>query len=727
MSAVLDRRQVLLGGALAGGGLWLGVGPVSAAAAGPASLNAWVKIGADGGVTILSHNPEIGQGIKTSIPMLVAEELDVRWDQVRIEQSPLDFKTFGRQVAGGSMATTFQYDMMRRVGAAARAMLMTAAAARWGVETGSLTTEAGMVRHGPSGRALGYGALAADAAKLPVPDAKGLVLKAPGDFRLIGTPISGVDNGKVVTGAPLFGIDAMVPGMKIAVYQKCPVFGGRVKSADLAAALAVKGVRAAFVVAGNGDDYELASGVAVVADSYWAANKARGLLKIEWETGAGAGQSSAGFAAQAARLKGQPGQKLIKSDGDADAALARAKTRVSASYSYPFLAHAPMEPMNCTARVEGDAVELWAPSQVPEPGRQTVAKLLGVTPEKVTVHMMRCGGGFGRRLTSEFMAEAAWIARETKLPIKLVWSREDDVSRSVLRPAGWHHLEAGLDAEGRVTGWKNHFISFGDGESFAKAAAMDENQFPARVLPDYRTEASMMRLAAPTGFMRAPSNNGFGFVMQGFIDELAEAAGADPLVFRQQLLGPPKVFGEPGVWGSFDTGRARGVLDKAAAMAGWGRKLPVLEGTRQGLGIAFHFSHLGYFGTVIEARVAGDGAVSVSKAWVAGDVGRQIVNPSGAINQVQGSVIDAIGASLGQQITLAGGATLQRNFDDYPLLRMPEAPPVEVAFLQTDHPPTGLGEPAYPAVPAALANAIFAATGIRVRALPIDAGLLRLA
>jgi isoquinoline 1-oxidoreductase beta subunit len=539
----------------------------------------------------------------------------------------------------------------------------------------------------------------------------------------VGTPVSGVDNRAVVTGAPLFGIDADVPGMKVAVFEKCPVYGGRVKSVDLSAALAVKGVRTAFVVAGNGSDYELASGVAVVADNYWAADKARKLLRIVWDEGTGAGQSSAAYAAQAAALAGTRGPKMIREDGNVDAALAGAAKRVKASYHYPFLAHAPLEPMNCTARVADGLVELWAASQTPEAGRQLVATLLGLPADKVVVHMMRSGGGFGRRLTNEYMAEAAWIAREAGVPVKLVWSREDDMTRGVLRPAGWHHLEAGLDDKGRVTGWTNHFVSFSDGKDFKRAAAMDANQFPARVLPHFRTEATMMPLEAPTGFLRAPSNNGFGFVMQGFIDELAEAAGADPLVFRQQLLGPARLFGAPDVRGSFDTGRARGVLDKAAAMAGWGRKLPA----RTGLGIAFHFSHLGYFGTVIEAAVKADGTVDVRKAWAAGDVGRQIVNPSGAINQVQGSVVDALGAALGLRITLAAGRIGQRNYDDYPLMRMPDAPPVEVEFVLSDHDPTGLGEPAYPAVPAALANAIFAATGVRVRSLPVDTGLLRLA
>jgi isoquinoline 1-oxidoreductase beta subunit len=727
MSAKLDRRQLLKAGVLAGGGLWLGVGPAAAfkQPGGGVGLNAWVGIDRAGVVTIQSQNPEIGQGIKTSLPMLVAEELDVAWAGVKVVQAPLAPELYGRQVAGGSMSTTWQYEPMRRAGAAARQMLMNAAALRWGVPAGEVSTADGKVLHARSGRSLGYGELADEAAALPAPDLKTVALKDEKSFRLVGTPQTGVDNEGVVTGAPLFGIDAEVPGMKFAVYQKCPVFGGRVARANLERVKAMPGVRAAFVIEGNGDDYELASGVAIVADSSWHANKARDALEVEWAPGVGAGQSSAGFAETAAKLADKRGQMLVWQEGDVDAALKGAAKRLKASYHYPFLAHSPLEPMNCTARVDGGRVEIWASTQTPDAGRQLVAKLLGLKPEDVTVHIMRSGGGFGRRLTGEFMAEAAWIAREAGVPVKLVWTREDDMTRSVLRAAGWHHLEAGLDKAGRLVAWRNHFISFGEGETYARAAGIDPKQFPARFVPNFRTEASLMPLKAPTGYYRAPSNNGFGFVMQGFIDELAAMAGADPLAFRQSLLGPAKVLGSVAERDIFDSGRMRAVLDKAAAMAGWGRKLPRREGVREGLGIAFHYSHFGYFATVAEVAVARDGSVDVKKVWVAGDVGRQIVNPSGAVNQVQGSVVDALGGALGLAITLKDGAIEQRNFDTYPLPRMADAPPVEVAFVLSDNPPTGLGEPAYPAVPAALANAIFAATGVRVRNLPIDTGLLK--
>lgn len=721
----LDRRQFLFAGAIAGGGLWLGIGPAGATTDAAQALNPWVKIGSDGIVTIVSHNPEIGQGIKTSIPMLVAEELDVDWSEVRIEQAVANSKIYGRQVAGGSMATTLQYDALRRVGAGARAMLLAAASQQWQVPVAELTTAHGKVIHKASGRSVPYAALATAAAGMPVPDPATLVLKDPSTFQLVGKPIGGVDNRAVVTGTPLFGIDTILPGMKFAVFHKSPVYGGKIATADLSKVLKQQGVRAAFVVPGNGNDYELASGVAIIADSFWAANKARDALAVKWDHGPGAHQSSAGFAANAARLAGSAGPKVIVETGDATAALAGAAKRVSASYAYPFLAHAPMEPMNCTARVAAGKVEIWAPTQNPEPGRQATARALGVPESDITIHMTRCGGGFGRRLGNEYMVEAAFIAREAGVPIKLVWSREDDMTRGLLRPGGFHHLEAGLDPAGNVIAWTNHFVSYGNSEKFSRASEIDETQFPSRFIPNFRVTATMQPLAAPTGYLRAPANNAFGFVMQGFIDELAHAADADPVAFRRVLLGDARIVGDPGKRDSYDAGRARAVLDKAATMAGWGRKLAATTGMRQGLGIAFHFSHLGYFATVVEVAVADVGTIAVNKVWVAGDVGRQIVNPSGAVNQVQGSVIDALGSALGQAITLKNGAIEQRNYDAYPLMRINDAPPVEVTFVMSDHNPTGLGEPAYPATPPALVNAIFAATKVRIRSLPIDTGLLK--
>ncbi len=712
MTLDLDRRTFLFAGAAAGGGLWVGLDGAAADTVPNLSINPWVKITVDNRIIITSHNPEIGQGIKTSIPMLVAEELDVDWAQVEIVQALADASIYGRQVAGGSMATTLQYDALRRVGAGARAMLVAAAAAAWGVPAAEITTGGAMLRHA-SGKSASYGSMATAAAQLPAPDAAKLALKDPRAFRLIGTPVSGVDNRAIVTGKPLFGIDAKLPGMKFAVYHKRGIAGAEVKSVDLAPVKARKGVSDAFVVTGNSD---LAGGVAIIADSTWAALTARDALQPEWTEGTGAFQSSANWADMAAKRKVAGPEKNIVSNGDVIAALASAAQVVRADYAYPFLAHVPMEPMNCTAWVTGDKVEIWAPTQNPEPGRKAVAKVLGVPEANITIHLMRSGGGFGRRLVNDFMIEAAVIARTAKAPVKLTWSREDDIAHDWLRPGGWHSYTAGLDAAGKVIAWDNHFISYGKDGKFARAADIGESDFPARLIDNFRVGASILPLESNTGYLRAPANNAFGFVTQGFIDELATAAGQDQLAFRQALLGEPRWLGDPTKRGTYHTGRMRGVLDKAAAMAGWGRKLPA----RSGLGIAFHFSHLGYFANVIEAQVADDGSVRVVKVWVAGDVGRQIVNPSGALAQVQGSVLDALGAAMGQAITFADGAVEQRNFGDYPLLRMDATPMVEVAFVTSDYPVTGMGEPAYPAVAPAIANAIFAATGVRLRTLPFD-------
>ena len=717
MTITLDRRALLFAGAVAGGGLWVGLDSAAAETAPSGAMNPWVTITANNRIIITAHNPEIGQGIKTSIPMLVAEELDVDWTQVEIVQALANAAVYGRQVAGGSMATTLQYDALRRIGAGARAMLINAAAVAWGVPAGEITTGGAMLRH-QSGKSASYGSMAAAAAKLPPPEAAALTLKDPKNFKLIGTPVSGVDNRAIVTGKPLFGIDATLPGMKYAVYHKRGIAGAEVKSVDLAPVKARKGVSDAFVIAGSAD---LAGGIAIIANSTWAALNARDSLQPEWSAGDGAFQSTATWAAMAAERKTAGPERTIVSHGDVTAALGTAARVVRADYAYPFLAHVPMEPMNCTAQVTGDQVEIWAPTQNPEPGRKAVARVLGVPEANITIHMLRCGGGFGRRLANDFMVEAAIIARMAKAPVKLTWSREDDIAHDWLRPGGWHNFTAGLDGQGKVIAWDNHFISYGKVGKFARAAEIGENDFPAKLLENFRVAASILPLESNTGYLRAPANNAFGFVTQGFIDELAHAAGQDPLGFRRTLLGEPRWLGDPTVRGTYHTGRMRGVLDKAAAMAEWGRKLP----PRTGLGIAFHFSHLGYFANVIEAQVADDGSVRVNKVWVAGDVGRQIVNPSGALAQVQGSVLDALGAATGQAITFADGAVEQRNFGDYPLLRMDAVPPVEVAFITTDYAVTGMGEPAYPAVAPALANAIFAATGVRLRALPFDTALLK--
>ncbi len=724
MNTVTTRRGFLRVSALAGGGMllstWLDLGDVFASAPSSAAdfvPNAFIRITPDGAVTIIAKNPEIGQGVKTMLPMLIADELDVPWSSVTIEQASLDTDVFEAQTAGGSNATPSSWLPMRRVGAAGRVMLVTAAAEAWGVPTSECVTEPGVVVHPPSGRRLTYGELATRAASVPAPDLETVPLKDPSAFRIIGQPVPQVAVREIVTGQPIFGIDFTLPGMLFAVFEKCPVFGGRVASANLDEVRNAPGVRHAFVVEGGTALNGLLGGVAIVADSWWAAQKARrDVLRVTWNEGPTASQSSAGFAAEADRLASQPPQQSLRSDGDVASALAGAATRLEAAYAYPFLSHAPLEPQNCTAQWHGDRIEIWAPSQLPASGRRLVAQTLGIDESAITVHLLRAGGGFGRRLSNDYMVEAARIAREIDAPVKLLWTREDDIRHDMYRPAGFHYFTGGV-SDGRIVAWRDHFVSFGEGERFASSASLSPMEFPARFVPNLAIDASVMPLGVPTGAMRAPGSNAISFAIQGFIDELAHAAGEDPVEFRLALLAaepiplPSDFRGLP-----FDAARMHGVVARVRDVSEWGAPLP--QGT--GKGVGFHFSHRGYFATVVQVTVSRAGELKVDRAWVAGDIGSTIINPLNAVSQVQGATLEGFSHALGQEITIENGRTVQSNFHDYPLLRLTQAAPVEVHFVETDNPPTGLGEPALPPAIPALVNAIFAATGHRIRSLPLS-------
>ena len=555
-------------------------------------------------------------------------------------------------------------------------------------------------------------------------------LKNPKDFRIIGKPTGGVDVPAIVTGTPLFGIDVELPGMLYAVFEKCPVFGGKVIGFNSDEVGRMPGVRQVLNVPGDGDPMgQFQAGVAIVADSWWQASKARDALRVMWDEGPGAGQSSADFARQAAALASQPPARNLSRDGDVDTALVQAAHVVEAAYSYPFLAHATLEPQNCTALVAGGKVELWVPTQNPSPGAELVARTLGVPASAVTVHITRCGGGFGRRLMTDYMAEAAWIASKAGAPVKLLWNRKDDIQHDFYRPSGFHYLKGGVDAAGKLIAWRQHFITWGNNGEFAAAANVGDDNSPAGLVPNYTLNVSFLPQVVPTGPLRAPVSNALAFVSQGFIDELAVAAARDPLQFRIDLLGAPRVL--PGAGGppgfppmpGLDTGRLRGVLELVREMSGWEKRAALAAGT--GMGVACYFCHRGYFAEVVQASVAKSGAVTVDRVWAAGDVGSEIINPLGADAQVQGAVLDGLAEALGQAITIKNGSVEQENFDSFTLLRHGDAPPMEIRFLRTPYTPTGLGEPALPPVVSALCNAIFAATGKRVRDLPIDPAALK--
>jgi isoquinoline 1-oxidoreductase beta subunit len=753
---MLDRRSFLRVSVLAGGGVLIAaclddgivqaMPGAGATALEPAAFtpNAFIRIPADGPIVIMSKCPEIGQGIKTSLPMVIAEELGVEWAQVRVEQAPTDGSRFGRQTSFGSSNTPTNWDEHRRLGAAARQMLIAAAALTWNVPESECIAAKGVVTHANGQRTLRYGELAAKAATVPVPDPKTVTLKDPKAFTIIGKSTVGVDVPDIITGKPIFSIDVNVPGMQYAVFEKCPVFGGKVAHANLDVIEKLPGVRHAFVVEGGSDLQGLLGGVAIVADSWWAAQSARKQLQVTWNEGPTASQSSAGFAAQARELSTQTPQRTMRADGDIDAALAGAAKVIDAAYAYPFVAHATMEPQNATAWFKSGAngaageMEIWAASQNPQGARDVVAKTLGLPENAITVHNLRGGGGFGRRGVPDAIVEAAWISKTINAPVKLVWSREDDIRHDHYRPAGYHFFKGGVDASGKLIAWRNHFVSFGElpaqgPPKFAAWAGLSATEFPARYVPNFHYGLSLMPLGVPTGALRAPSSNALAFVMQSFLDELAHAAGKDPLQFRIDLLDTPQIA-DPAPQGEgagrgpqqpgFDPARMRRVLAAVRDRSDWTNRMRT-RNPGQGAGVAFHFSHRGYFAEVAAVTVDAAGKLKIDKVWVAGDIGSHIINPSNAINQVQGSVLDGIASLLAQEITIENGRAMQGNLDTFPLLRMNQTVPVDVQFVPSDTPPTGIGEPALPPVVPAVCNAIFAATDTRIRSLPLTTQNLR--
>ena len=719
-SIKLSRRSILKLSGAAGAGLVLafsltpsGAEAATAVAAKNFAPNVFLRVSPDGGIVIVSKGPEIGQGIKTAFPLIVAEEMDAAWADVRVEQAMINPAVYGRQSAGGSTSIPNAWDQLRRAGATARAMLISAAAKQWNVPASECTAADSKVIHAASGREATYGALAIKASALPVPDPTKLTLKSRGEYKLLGKRFTGVDNLAVVTGKPLFGIDLTLPGMVYAVYEKCPAVGGKVASANLDHIKTLPGVKDAFILEGNGVTSEVMPGVAIIADSTWSAFKAKRALQVVWDESGASKDSWTKSSAEAARIAKQAATQSIQKIGNVDEALKTAAKTVEAFYSYPFVSHATLEPQGCTAWFKGDEIELWVTSQTPERARTNVAKMLNMAEEKVVMHQLRAGGGFGRRLVNDPVSEAAAIAQRVNGPVKLTWTREDDMRHDFYRPGGFHQFTAGLDAAGKLVAWRDHFITFtSDGKGPVSGGNIAATEFPAPLLANAEINQTMLPLKTPCGAWRAPRSNAIAFAVQSFIHELAVAAGRDHVEFLLEILGEPRHM-PPQTTGALNTGRAAAVVKLAAEKSGWGTPLP----PGRGRGLAFHFSHAGHFAEVAEVSMDANKRITVHKVTVAGDIG-PIINMSGAENQCQGGVVDGLSTMLNLQIGIENGRILEGNFTEYPLLRMKDAPPVEVHFIQSEHPPTGVGEPALPPVAPAIANAVFAASGLRLRNMP---------
>lgn len=736
-----SRRQFLEISALAGGGLLVSIAlpPLSRAAAGNAAnaavtqLGVFVRIHSDNTVVIGARGCEIGQGVRTSLPMLIAEELEVRWDQVKVEQLPYGIKAgeqpgtlasrFGPQGAGGSTSISDGWEDLRQAGAQIRELLIAAAAQLWNTDAGSLKARDGAVFH-PDGRRAQYGELAGRAAALPLPKGP-FTLKQPEDFRIIGRPARVADCADIVSGQARYGIDASMPGMLVAVIARCPYLDGKSGGFDDAAARKVRGVRAVVPIAGptEGTDFtrNLAAGVAVVADDTWAAMQGRKALKIDWQPGPWAKDSSESLERRAhAAVKGTVNIQKGRHDGDMDKAWTEAATRVEAIYQVPFLAHATMEPPGATIHIDGNKVRLIASLQSPGGASRMISAMTGIPRLDIDIELPRSGGGFGRRLENDFVAEAVLVAQAVKRPVKLIWTREDDLQNDFYRPFGVQRLRAAADAHGKVVGWAHRCAATsrkwradrGDDPDWVGTLEIDG--FPANCVPNFLAEFVDVPFGLARGWWRAPIHTFAAFSTQSFVDEVAHALKRDPVELRLAMLEPPRElpYGEHG-GPVFDTGRLAATLREAARRIGHGRTLP----KGRGIGFASHFTFGGYTSHAMEVAAITDGW-RIERCVCVADIGI-VVNPAGVEAQLMGATIDGISTATGLEITVADGRVQQSNFDGYPLLRMPDAPTVEVVILPSTKSPRGAGEMGVPGAAPALANAIFAATGRRIRTLPL--------
>ena len=696
--------------------------------------NAFVAISPEGEIRLIVARSEMGQGVRTSLPMILAEELDADWSSVKIEQADCDAK-YGDMTTGGSMSIRSSWDPLRKAGASARDMLLTAAAETWNVpKTECTTTGTNFVEHKKSGKKLGYGALATKASSVPVP--KEVPLKDPKDYRIVGTKRKRIDGQHIIIGEAHYGIDTRVPGMLIAVVARPPVVGGKVKHFDASKALAVPGVKKVFEVPavempplfgeerkeGSGHQHYLWGGVAVVADSTWQAIAGRKALIIEWDNGPGADESSETQSAQLAELLKSPGKEL-KKIGEPESVFASASKKIEATYDTPFLAHMAMEPLNCTASVTDGKCEVWAPTQNPNGMATALASALKMPPEALTIHITLIGGGFGRRLCIDYGVEAALVSRAAGAPVKVIWTRDDDIKHDYYRPISRHHMQAGLDANGQVTSWLHHIAAASTDSTFLGGDLPDTGGteiagtgLPAGSVPNYFLQQSFLHTSLRRGYWRAVDMNWNHFAVQSFIDEIAAASGKDPLELHRELITTTqKPSGESDNESDAPVNPERllAVLNLAAEKSGWGQKLPVGSGR----GIAGLYGFGSYVAHVAEVTVVKDGTLKIDRIVVAVDCG-QVINPDMLEAQVQGGVVFGLTSALFDEITIANGQVQQSNFDNYPVIRINDAPHVEVHIISSHEAPGGIGEPGVPSTAPAVANAIFAATGKRLRRLP---------
>ncbi|MCH8141121.1 MAG: xanthine dehydrogenase family protein molybdopterin-binding subunit [Proteobacteria bacterium] len=724
----LDRRSFLKITGVAGGALVIAsVFPMAQAAEEDvddlvitSELNAFIKVSSDGKITIYSANAEMGQGIKTALPMIIAEELGASWEDVEVLQSPVDESRFGRQGAGGSTTIPRTWNQMRRMGASAREMFISAGALVMEVSRDELKTADSKVTHN-SGRYMTFGQLATLAAKQEVPDPDTLTFKDREDYTIIGTSISGVDNLAITTGLALFGIDTRVPDMLYAAYHKCPAIGGKVIGANLDEIKAMPGVIDAFLVEGNNNVRELLDGIAIVGTTTYAVFNAKKQLQVDWDESQASKDSWTQIVSRAKSLAGTRGPDVVIDKGDVEAAFADPdNTTLEAFYEYPFVAHLCMEPMNCTAHYkkgeagEKDTLELWVPSQSPTRIHAAAKSMFGLEPDQVTLHQMRLGGSFGRRTSSEYICEAIEISKRVGAPVKLTWTREDDIHHDFFRVGGFQSVKGAVNPEGRLVAFEDHFVGMQTKGRPVSGSRFRATEFPIQNIANAYASKTMFEIGTPCGPWRAPGSNTSAFVSQSFLDEMAHAAGRDYLEFLLEIVGEPRWFQEGNIR-SLNTGRAADVIKLAAKVAGWGREMP----TGTGLGLAFYFCHAAHIAEVAEVSVDANKKLTVHNVTVAVDVG-PIINMSGALSQVEGAVIDGLSTMMAQKITMENGRIQQSNFHDYEVLRIPDTPKVDIHFIQSDYSPTGLGEPALPPLAPAIGNAIFAATGHRVRKMPLS-------